>query len=138
MAYNLKRGVAAGNAEADAVCALLNNGYLRIYNGTQPASVATAVSDQVLLAELRFNNPACAAGAANAVATIDVDPAVSDSSANASGTPTWFRALESDGSTAVFDGTVGLSGCDCIIDAVPITSGATVTVQSMTYTSNLG
>lgn len=138
MAYNVKRGVAALNAEADAVCALLNTGYLRIYSGTQPATCDTAISDQVLLAELRFNNPACAAAASAGVATFDIDPAVTDASANNAGTPTWFRALQSNGTTAVFDGTVGLSGCDCIIDAVPITSGATVTVQSMTYTANAG
>ena len=34
---------------------LLDNGYLRIYDGTQPATANTAIGSQVLLAELRFN-----------------------------------------------------------------------------------
>lgn len=138
MAYNLHLGEAAANAEATAIVALLDNGYLRIYNGTQPATADTAVSTQTLLAELRFNNPAADGAAAAGVVTFDVAPAVTDASANANGTPTWFRALKSDGTTAVFDGTVGLSGTDCVIDASPIVSGATVTVTAMTYTSNRG
>ena len=138
MANNVHLGVAAANAEADAIVALLNNGYLRIYDGTQPATADTAVSTQTLLAELRFNNPASNAGAALGICTFDVDPAVTDASANNTGTPTWFRALASNGTTAVIDGTVGLSGTDCIIDAVPITSGATVTVTTMTYEANRG
>jgi len=70
------------------------------------------------------------------VATFDA--ITKDSSADASGTPTWFRAWKSDGTTAVFDGTVGLSGCDCNIDALPISAGAEVTCSSMTYTANRG
>jgi hypothetical protein len=55
MATNPKRSNLAATTEADAVCALLNNGYLRIYDGTQAATADTAVGAQVLLAELRWN-----------------------------------------------------------------------------------
>lgn len=135
MAYNVKRGIAAANAECAAVCALLDSGYLRVYSGTQPETVDTAITDQVLLAELRFG--ATAAGAPlNGVSTFNA--LTPDASANASGTPTWARALESDGTTGVADCTVGLSGCDAIIDASPITSGATVSVTSMIYMANRG
>ena len=37
MALNPKLSDEAANAEADAVAELLDNGYLRIYNGSQPA-----------------------------------------------------------------------------------------------------
>ena len=61
MANNPKISSAAVNAQADALSDLLDNGYLRIYDGTQPANANTAVSTQVLLAELRFNATAAPA-----------------------------------------------------------------------------
>jgi len=136
MANNVKLSNAAANAEASAICALLNSGRLRLYTGTQPATADTAITTQVLLCELTFN--ATAAGSpSNGVCTFNAITA--DASANASGTPTWFRALQSNGTTSVFDGTVGLiSGYDCIIDAVPIVAGSTVSVSAMTYTANKG
>ena len=136
MANNVKLGAAAANAEAGAIVALCNTGYLRLYDGSQPATADTAVSAQTLIAELRFAATAMSGSPAAGVATFAAVTA--DSSANATGTPTWFRALKSDGSTAVFDGTAGESGTDCIIDSVPIAEGGTVSVTAMTYTAHRG
>jgi hypothetical protein len=52
MAHNLKLSNAAVNAKADALAALANNGYLRIYSGSQPADADSAITSQVLLAEV--------------------------------------------------------------------------------------
>jgi hypothetical protein len=135
MALNPKRANAAVNAAADAVTALLNSGKLRIYDGTQPATADTAVSTQALLAELTFN--ATAFGAASAgVAT--ANSITADTSANASGTASWFRAVKSDGTTTVFDGSVGTSSADLVLNSVAISSGAQVSVTSFTYTENKG
>lgn len=131
MANNFKQSNAAVNAAADAVCALLNNGYLRIYDGTQPATADTAVSTQTLLAELRFGATAFGASVAG-VATANAITA--DSSANATGTAAWFRALKSDGTTAVFDGSAGTSGCDLNLVSTSINAGDNVPVAAMTYT----
>jgi hypothetical protein len=135
VANNFKRGNAAVNAEADNVNALLNTGYLRIYSGTQPTTADTAIGAQVLLAELRFGNPAFGAAVAG-VATANAITA--DSSADATGTAAWFRALKSDGTTPVYDGTVGTSGADCNINSTAIQAGAAVSVTSMTYTASKG
>ena len=135
MALNPKRSNAAVNAAADALTTLLNNGYLRIYDGTQPATADTAVSSQTLLAELRFN--ATAFGAASAgVATANAF--TSDASANNTGTASWFRALKSDGTTAVFDGSVGTTSADLVVNSTGISTGAEVSVSSFTYTENKG
>lgn len=53
MALNPKYSNTMVNAEANAVGDALNNGYIRIYDGSQPANADTAVGAQVLLAELR-------------------------------------------------------------------------------------
>jgi hypothetical protein len=135
MALNPKRSNTAVSAAADAVCPLLNSGKLRIYSGTQPATADTAITTQTLLAELTFNTTAFGA-ASNGVATANAITA--DSSADNTGTATWFRALKSDGTTAVLDGSVGTSSADLILNSVSISAGAQVSVTSFTYTENKG
>jgi hypothetical protein len=133
VALTPKLANAQASRAADAVCARLNNGYLRIYDGAQAADADTAVGAQVLLAELRWNATAFAAAVNGAAAANAITP---DSSANASGTATWFRALESDGTTAVFDGSVGTSGANLNLNSVAISSGAAVSVSAYTYTQS--
>lgn len=124
---------AQASRAADAVTARLNNGYLRIYDGTQPANADTAVSTQVLLAELRWGATAFAAAVNGAAAANAITP---DSSANASGNASWFRALESDGTTVVFDGSAGTSGANLNLNSVAISAGAAVSVSGYTYTQS--
>jgi hypothetical protein len=131
VALNLKMANAAVNAEADALSDQLDNGYLRIYDGSQPATADTAIGAQVLLAELRFN--ATASGAAVA-GVLTFSAFTADASANASGTAAWFRALKSDGTTPVMDGSVGTATSDLILNAVAIAAGAEVSVTSWTHT----
>ncbi len=135
MPNNLKLSNNVVNPQADALSVLLDNGYLRIYDGTQPANADTAISTQTLLAELRFNADA----APSAVAGVLTFNAITqDSNANNSGTASWFRALKSDGSTVMFDGTVGTSGSDLNIATTSIVAGAIVGVTSFVYTVNKG
>jgi hypothetical protein len=135
MALNPKLSNVAANAEADAVCALANNGFLRIYDQTQAVTADTAVGAQVLLAELTFG--ATAFGAASAgVATANAIG--QDASANATGTATWFRVLKSDGTTVLFDGSVGTSGANLNLNSVAISSGAAVQVTALTFTAQKG
>lgn len=131
MANNLKMANAAVNAEADALSDLLDNGYLRIYSGTQPATADTALSGNTLLAELRF--AATASGAAVA-GVITWSTITSDSSADATGTATFYRAFKSDGTSVVMDGSVGTSGSDLNLNSVAIQAGAQVDITSFTHT----
>ena len=130
MALTPKLANAQASRAADAVCVRLNNGYLRIYDGSQPTDADTAIGAQNLLAELRWNATAFGA-ASNGVATANALTA--DSSADNTGTATWFRALESDGTTVVFDGSVGTSGANLNLNSVAISAGAAVSVTAYTY-----
>lgn len=132
MAKNNQRAYATCNAAATAVGALCNNGYLRIYTGTQPANADTAVSTQTLLSEHRFSATAFGA-ASNGVITAN---AITSDEALASGTATWFRVLDSDGTTVVFDGSVGTSDANLILGTTSFSTGLTVDIDSMTYTVN--
>lgn len=123
----------AANAAANGVTALCNSGYLRIYDGTKPASADTAITTQTLLAELTFGSTSFSAASG---ATATANAITADSSANASGTATWFRVVKSDGTTVVFDGTVGTSGADLNLNSTSISAGASVSVTSFTYTQS--
>lgn len=130
MALNTQMADATVNAQADALSDLLDNGYLRIYDGTQAATADTAIGAQVLLAELRFNAtfaPAASGGVLTANAI------TSDSSANATGTASWFRCLKSDGSTVVMDGSVGTSTSNLILATTSIVAAQVVSCSSFTH-----
>jgi hypothetical protein len=131
MALQPRRSNAAANAACNAMAALANNGYLRIYDGTQAATADTALGSQVLLAELRFS----ATAFGNAVAGVATANSITaDSSANATGTASWFRVLGSDGSSVVYDGSVGTASADLILNTVAIVLGASVSVTALTLT----
>jgi len=126
--------IAALNAKVDAIDTGGGTAVLRIYSGTRPDKVDTALSGNTLLAELNLSHPAFGAAAddnPNAIATASA--ITDDSSANATGTASFFRVLDRAG-TAVIDGNVGTSGEDLNLDSVSITSGQTVSISSWTIT----
>jgi hypothetical protein len=43
--------------------------------------------------------------------------------------------VKSDGTTILFDGTVGLSGCDLNLTDITLTSGETMSVSSFTVSN---
>lgn len=130
MALNTHISDAVANMQADALAALLDGGYFRIYDGAQPADANTAISSQNKLAELRLGSPAFEAAAEG---EITANPLTSDTDAAATGTATWFRCFESDGTTAVLDGSVGTSGCNLNLSVVNIQQHATVSVSAFTH-----
>lgn len=117
------------HARLDAITTAAGNAaLLRIYDGTRPATGGTATT---LLAELTCGTP-FAAGASGGQLT--VGSITQDSSANATGTATWFRIVKSDGTTHVLDGNVGTSGSDLNLTTTSIVSGQPVSVTSFVIT----
>jgi len=126
----MKVSIVSRNAELDALAALLNSGLIKIYTGSQPATPETTASG-TLLGTLTFPNPAFGASSAG---VITANAITSDTSADASGTAGWFRALKSDATTAILDGSVGTSGSDMNLNSVAISAGAVISVTSCTIT----
>lgn len=141
MARNPKFSNLAVNTKADALGVLLNSGYLRIYDGTQPLTADTAVTTQVLLAELRFAATAFAAASGGIITAAAI---VTDAAADATGTASWFRALKSDGTTVVYDGSAGnidvlnALSYDLVMNTTSITVGIGVAVTALTITESKG
>ncbi len=130
MALNPSVGVAYRNAEADATCAQCNNGSVKLYAGTMPTNADTALSGNTLLATCTFGATAFGAAVAG-VATANA--IANDTSADATATVSFFRAVKADGTTCVFQGTVGTSGCDLNMASTAIQINATVSISSLTY-----
>lgn len=127
----------ARNAAADAVVDLVDAGAspgeLRIYSGTKPADANAALAGNTLLAALVGSDPFFGA-AATGVATASAIS--SDTSADATGTATFFRigSVNSGVFTPTMQGEVGTSGSDLNLSSTSITAGGTVSVTSFTYT----
>lgn len=116
------------NARMDAITtAIGTSGLLRIYDGTRPASGGTATT---LLAELALSATA-AASASGGVLTLNA--ITQDSSADATGTATWFR-ITTSGGAFVIDGSVGTSGADLNLTTTSIVATQPVSVSSATLT----
>lgn len=134
----IRLATTARNASTDGVVDLLDAGAgagtLKIYTGSQPASAQDAATG-TLLATVTLADPAFGASATG-VAT-GTDPA--SVTAVATGTAGWFRAADSNGAT-VFDGSVTATGGggDMQLSTVSITSGGSVDITSMTYTTPAG
>ena len=117
------------NARMDQITTAAGaSAFLRIYDGTRPATGGTATT---LLAELTCNvtfAPASSGG------VLTLNAITQDSSANATGTATWFRIVKSDGTTHVLDGSVGTSGSDLNLTTTAIVITQPVSVTSFVLT----
>lgn len=116
------------SARMDAITTAVGaSGLLNIYDGSRPATGGTATT---LLAQLTLNST-FAPGASSGVLTLN--SITQDSSANATGTATWFRVTTSGG-TFCFDGNCGTSGSDLNLTTTSIVSGQPVSVTSFVLT----
>jgi len=124
---------AAAIAATNTLVDLLDNsgpGRVDILDGTQPATVNTAITDQTVLGSLTLSNPAFgnatdqgsfARAVANAVGQ--------DISANAAGTATWFRAYDGAGN-AIIDGNAGVTDEAMILNNAEIALNDTIDITS--------
>jgi hypothetical protein len=121
------------NNMLDEITALAGaSAILRIYSGSQPA---TGGSEGTILAQLTCNAtfaPAASSG------VLTLNSISSDTSANATGTATWFRILDSGATTAVLDGTVSTVAAgtgDLQLDDTSVVLGGTLAISSATITA---
>ena len=116
----------------DALTALLNSGYLKIFTGSQPA-LNGAVSG-TLLVTLTLSATAFASSSASAGTVTATANSITSGTAVATGTAGYFALLKTDGTTVVATGTVGTSSADLILSSTSIGSGATVSCSGFTIT----
>ena len=119
------------NSRMDAINTAANAGVaaalIRIYDGIRPATGGTATT---LLAELTASDPMFSAAASGKLTASAI---TQDASANATGTATWFRVVDSAGTT-VMDGSIGTSGSDLNLTTTSIVTGQPVSITSFEIT----
>ncbi len=134
MAADLSISQAAAKAMCDALVDLVDGGAgagtLDIRSGTRPATTDTAVTG-TLLAHLVMSDPAFGNATTASPSVATASAITSDSSADNTGTATWFRIFDSNG-TAIMDGNVGTSGEDLNLNTVSIVAGAVVSISAGT------
>lgn len=126
----LTLSTARKNAALDSTFDQLNSGFIDIYDGSRPAGPDTAVTSQVKLARLPMSATAFAAATGG---TKTANAITADSSADATGTASWFRMVTSGG-TAVVDGSIGTSGADMNFSTVSFVAAATIEITSFVVT----
>ena len=130
---------AEAGAYLDSRASQYNSGYIRFYNGTRPATGDTALSGNTLLATCRFGSTAFPAASSR---VLTANAITGDTSAAATGVPTFARLFKSDGTTVLCDCSVGISGAEMIISTPlgdgTITATGPVNVASYTVTFPVG
>ncbi len=127
---SIKRSIHARNAEANAVCALLNGGRLEIYSGRQPASPDDSVTTQRLLAKLTFADPAFREARKG---TVQSEP-LGEGRVLAEGKATWFRCVRVSGAV-VLDGSIGTKDANLVLDRVELRAGMILEQVALSYSA---
>lgn len=108
--------------------------HLLIYSGAVPTDADTALGAQVLLADLAMSNPAFGAAADTAPGASATAGAISDdTSANATGTASFARIVDRDG-TVVLQLTVGAGSGELQLNTVSLVINALVRVTALVIT----
>ncbi len=131
MASNLKIAQNTAQLQANAlVGSVTNSSIVSIYSGTQPSTPETALSGNTLLAAIALPS----SSAFSASAGVMTAAAISSVTIGTTGTASFFRWTESNGTTVIADGSVGTSGCDMNLNSVALSAGASLSVSSFTFT----
>lgn len=111
---------------------------LVIYDGTPPARVDAALSGNNVLSQHDMTTPGGGGAFGSAVdvpasnlARATANAIADDTSADATGTATFFRILDRD-NTPRLQGTAGTSGTSLILNSASISAGQRVEISSLT------
>lgn len=132
MANNPQFYDATVEAGVNAVTALLNSGFIKIYTGSQPALNGAVTG--TLLVTLTFGATAFAGSTAAAGTVTATANAITSGTAGNTGTAGYHALVASNGTTVVATGSVGTSGADLNLNTLSIVSSNTVSCSSYLIT----
>lgn len=110
---------------------------MRLYNGTKPATAATALSGNTLLAEGTLPSDWMAAASSGSKAKSGTWTLTGQSGASTGTNAVFFRIYASDGTTSKIQGDVTATGGggDLTMDNINVANAQTVTVNSFTLSA---
>lgn len=133
----MRLAVARRNEQLDALIDNMNSGKFRVYSGTRPTDADTALSGNTLLAELTLNATSAPSSSGGVLTCNSI---TGDTSADATGTASFVRLFQSDGTTAVADFSVSATGGGGEIQFATLSfvAGVAVNLTSLTITNPVG
>jgi hypothetical protein len=135
-AFYITNAVASGMLNSTGLAESIDAGtaaVINIYSGTAPSNADASLSGNTLLAQLTCSGTAFSGYSDTGTAARATFAAItSDSSADATGTATFFRILTQNAGTVIAQGTVGTSASDLILNTTSITAGSTVSITAAT------
>lgn len=130
MAKNTKLATDIINGQADLLAAALKDGYIDIYDGTQPESPEADVGTRKMCVSMRLGSPAFAPSVKGLISANQISSGVSVADVNPA---TWARLYRADHKTAVMDVSVGTRDANIILPTTHIVRGVTVTCSSFLH-----
>jgi hypothetical protein len=128
MPTNLKYSNGTRNAQQNGLITYAGSGSkINIYSGAQPANANTAISGQTLLVTLTVSG----SFGTDSNGTITLST-VTNGTAVATGTASFFRITKSDNTTVVMDGSVATSDADLVLNNTSIATGQVVSISAGT------
>lgn len=140
-AFSITQAVAQGLLNSTGLAESLGAGArIRGYSGTAPANADAALSGNTQLFELIMAATPFSSFAPNGAAARATMGAITpDSSADATGTLTFFRIYDPTGATPKAQGSAGQGGTfDLVMNTTAITLGSTVTISTGTVDQPTG
>lgn len=125
---SMTNNAAVRDAVSAAFLALFPGATLTIRTGAAPGAANTATG--TVLATITLDTPAFED---TGDGVINLPDPIVDASADADGTAAHFRVVSAD-TTKVFEGTVGTSGADLIVDNTSFATGQNFTISSLAIT----
>lgn len=120
----------AVNVEANAFAALMDGGFIDLYDGVPPDTADTPISRQRLGVTLGFGTPAFGRAAAGVIIANPITSGVAKASLDPA---TWARVYKSDHRTPVMDVSVGVDDAVITLPTVTIPAGVTVTCSFFSH-----
>jgi hypothetical protein len=129
---NVAAAACAGDGASVGLLPLLATGKIHLYDGSQATNPDTALGAQNdYCSSTVITLPSPAGTESNGVITVGT---VVSGTCSFTGTPTWFRVYESNGTSSLCDGTVGVSGCDMnFAGGVSFISGGTIAISAGSF-----
>lgn len=133
----MKTSVALRNAMLGALISPAASGLVRVYSGTRPADADTALSGNTLLAELTLGATAFPSASGGVLTANSI---TGDTSADATGTASFVRVFQSNGTTAMYDMSVSATGGGGEVQFATLSFvlGVAVGLTSLTITNPVG
>lgn len=133
MGLSLTPAVAEGLLNATGLAEALGSASkIVVYSGTPPAAAASSLGSNTVLATLVMSSPPFSGFADTGTVARATMDAITSAVAAATGTATFYRHLDSAGTTVKAQGTVGItgSGADLIVNTAAFTSGSDISISS--------